>query len=233
MVVPLTDAASATPFSDADANAILPGIIDYAEQRMYRDLDLIETVTSSTGTLTPNSRAVSIPTGFVVLNDFNVITPAGAAPDDANAVRNPVRRASRDFIDSFFPQGASPIGTPSIPLFFANNTNSRLYLGPAPDAAYVGEFVGTQRPPSLSSTNTSTILTTYLPDIFLIAAMVFASGYQKNWTATGDDTRMSITWESQYQELIKSAFVEEARKKAQSAGWTSYSPTPAATPPRQ
>lgn len=233
MVVPVTNASSATPFNDIDANAILPGIIDYAEQRMYRDLDLIETETSSTGTLTANTRTLTMPTGVVVLNSVNVITPVGFTPDQSGASRNPLKRVSRDWIDTFFPAGSATSGSPSVPAYFCNFANGQILVGPAPDAAYVTEFVGTHRPTPLSSTNTSTILTTYLPDLFLVAAMVFASGYQKNWTATGDDTRMSITWESQYQETIKSAFVEEARKKAQSAGWTPFAPTPAATPPRQ
>jgi hypothetical protein len=43
---------------------------------------------------------------------------------------------------------------------------------------------------------------------------------------------MAVTYESQYNALLKGALIEEARKKFESSGWTSQSPTPAATPSR-
>lgn len=232
MVVGVTSSTSATPFVDTHANNILPAIIDYAEQRLYRDLDMIETVISPTQALTANLRNVAIPGGLVVLNQINVITPAGAGPDNVGATRNPLRRASTDFLNLIWPAGAATSGSPSIPVFFANRDNLTAIVAPAPDAAYIAEFVGTARPSPLSSTNVTTILTTYLPDLFVIASMVFASGYQKNWSLKSDDPRAPVNWESQYTVNLQSAATEEARKKAQSAGWEPYAPTPIATPPR-
>jgi hypothetical protein len=43
---------------------------------------------------------------------------------------------------------------------------------------------------------------------------------------------MAQTYEGQYQSLLKGATVEEFRKKFASAGWTSMSPSPVATPTR-
>jgi hypothetical protein len=43
---------------------------------------------------------------------------------------------------------------------------------------------------------------------------------------------MAITYESQYNVLLKGAMVEEARKKFESTGWTSMSPSPVASPSR-
>jgi hypothetical protein len=43
---------------------------------------------------------------------------------------------------------------------------------------------------------------------------------------------MAITYESQYQALLKNAMVEENRKKFEAAGWSSQSPSPIASPTR-
>jgi hypothetical protein len=43
---------------------------------------------------------------------------------------------------------------------------------------------------------------------------------------------MAVTYESQYQALLKSAVMEEVRKKFESVGWSSMSVSPAASPSR-
>jgi hypothetical protein len=43
---------------------------------------------------------------------------------------------------------------------------------------------------------------------------------------------MAITYESQYQALLRSALMEENRKKFEAAAWSSQSPSPVATPTR-
>jgi hypothetical protein len=65
----------------------------------------------------------------------------------------------------------------------------------------------------LSASNLSTFLTTYLPDLFLVAAMIHMAGYQKNWSALGDDPNSGTTWEGQYLKLKTSADAEELRKR--------------------
>lgn len=234
MVEPVSDPTSATPFQSTDANNILPAIIDYAEQRLYRELDLVETFEALTASSTSGSRNVTLPAGIVVLTAANVITPAGSNPGDSGSTRNPLRRVAVDFLNFVFPTGTESSDISGrLPVYIANLDNSTLLLGPTPDAAYKVECIGTFRPTPLSASNTTTILTTYIPDLFLVASMVHASGYQRNYAAAGvDDQAQPINWESQYQALIKSTVVEEARKKAQSVMWSAYSPAPAATPNR-
>jgi hypothetical protein len=43
---------------------------------------------------------------------------------------------------------------------------------------------------------------------------------------------MAQSYESQYQTLLRSAGVEENRKKYEGPGWTSQSPSPIASPTR-
>jgi hypothetical protein len=65
-----------------------------------------------------------------------------------------------------------------------------------------------------------------------MASMIFISGYQRNFGRQSDDPQMAQSYETQYMTLLKGATVEEFRKKYQSSGWTSMSPSPVATPGR-
>ena len=118
--------------------------------------------------------------------------------------------------------GASANGLPTITLRF----------GPVPDANYTVIINGTLHMQPLSSTNTTTFISTYLPDLFIMASMIYVSAFQRNFGRQSDDPAMAQSYESQYQALLKGATVEEYRKKFQGSGWTSMSPSPVASPSR-
>jgi hypothetical protein len=228
--IPITTPGSATPSSDANFNNILPRAIEQAEQRIYRELDLITATTSQVATLSSGVRNVAIPGGIIILDDLNVITPAGTAPDAGT--RNPVQRVSLSFLNAVAPTAAAALGTPSLPRYYALLDDVNVRLGPAPDAAYQAEFIGPIRPAPMSASNPTTWLGTNIPDLFLAALNVFMAGYQRDFGAQSDNPQLALSWEATYQELKKSAAVEEARRKAQSVAWQPYSPAPLATPPR-
>lgn len=215
------------PSSDTNFQTFLPGCIDYAEQRMYRELDLLATqITDDSANLTVDDRNFTLPTSvgtFIVVDNINVITPSGTPA--SSGVRNPLTQTTREFIDLVFPSGQNSTG---VPQYYAMASNTEVILGPPPDAAYNAEVIGTQRPTPLSSTNSSTFLTANLPDVFIAASMVFASGYMRDFGAGTDNPNMSQSWEQQYKTLIQSANIEEFRKKFESDGWTSAQPNPLA-----
>ena len=218
--------------TDANFQTMLPGMIDYAEQRIYREIDLLATqITDATASVSSGVRNFSFPTGtgtFITCDNLNIITPAGTAA--ASGTRVPLQPVSREFIDLVYPSGQANTGTPQ---FYAMASDTYVILGPSPDAAYVAEVIGIQRPTPLSSANSSTYLTAKLPDLFIAASMVFGSGYMRDFGAQGtDNPGMSVSWEGTYKTLFASADTEEQRKKFESEGWTSQSPAPLATPPR-
>lgn len=216
--------------TDANFQTMLPGMIDYAEQRIYRELDLLATQITDAGTVTASDRNFTLPTNtgtYLVIDQINIMSSAGTG--SSNGTRNPVSFATRDFIDAVYPSGQTATGVPE---FFSMASNTEVIFGPAPDAAYTAEVVGTQRPTPLSSGNSSTILTQMLPDLFIAASMVFGSGYQRDFSAQGDNPQMGQSWEQQYQLLKASADVEELRKSYESNAWTSKQPSPVATPQR-
>jgi hypothetical protein len=209
---------------------ILPACIDYAEGRLYRELDLLNTVTRQTGTLTVGTRSFTLPTAsgrFVVTNGFNVITPVAQTVPD-NGTRNPLTPVTRDVLDAFWP---STTGA-GVPSEYAMITDQQIIVGPAPVSAFTIECVGTIRPTPLASDNATTPLTLYWPDLFLAASMIFMSGYQRNWGAQADDPKSAVSYESQYKTLFESANTETMRSKYASGAWGSLAPTPMATPTR-
>ena len=224
--------ANETVIDPADANflAQAPSSIDYGEQRLYRDLDLLSTVVRDTGTLTANNRTFTLPSNlgrFVVTNGFNVITPAGTTNPNSGT-RNQLVPCSRDVLDILWP---STTGA-GVPALYAMITDQEIIVGPAPGAAYTIECIGTIRPTPLSASNTTTYLTLYLPDLWFMCTMIFWSAYQRNWGATSDDPKSAVSYESQYQALLASANVEEQRKRYAAGQWSSMQPAPLATPPR-
>ena len=64
------------------------------------------------------------------------------------------------------------------------------------------------------------------------AGMIFASGYMRDFGAQTDNPQMAQSWESQYNNLLKSQNADSLRMKFQSQAWTSEVPNAAATPPR-
>lgn len=216
--------------SDANFQTFLSGCIDYAEQRIYRELDLQVSRTTDTTALSSGVRTITLPSNngtFVVVEQMNVLTPSTAT--SSNGTRNPLSMATKEYLDFAWPNASSYNG---VPIFMAPLNNTTYILGPSPDAAYTVEIVGTIRPAPLSPSNSSTFLTQSLPDLFMAASMVFATAYQRDFGATTDDPAKAATWESQYKILMASANVEELRKRFMGPAWQPMTPSPVATPPR-
>jgi hypothetical protein len=234
--------------TDAAFVTILPSMISYAENRMYRDIDFMFTSTSLHGTtfvLAAGNRNLSFNIDlasnsdaqagtFVVSEQINLLTDAnGDAATTTNpdaCVRVPLLPTTKEFLDAVY--GSSLTANRGQPQYFVPFNETLFFVGPVPDQAYPVEVVGTYRPNSLSASNTTTFISLYLPDVFIMASMIYISAYQRNFGRLNDDPQMAITYESQYQALLKSAIVEEARKKFDAAGWSSQSPATVATPTR-
>lgn len=201
----------------------LPNIINYAEQRIYRELDLIsQTVSDSTVKFAISNRNLNLPaaTYFVELKQINVITPSSTTNPESGT-RNPLTPVSRDFLNFVYNSSTGA----TIPAYFAMQTDQSIVVGPWPDATYTVEFVGLVRPAPLSAQNPTTFLTLRLPDLFKAASAVYIMGYQRDFGAQADDPKAAQSWETQYQTLFASADAEELRRTF--ATRTAPSPVPA------
>jgi hypothetical protein len=195
----------------------IPDCITYAEKRIYREMDLIDTVCVSVGTLTAGDRFFALPPAaygaFITVQGINVVTPTD------RVVLTPV---SVTFLNSVW---GTPTGA-TMPQYFSMLQQDNVIVGPWPDEDYGVEIFGTYRPQPLSPGNQTTYLTTYLPDVFLAAAMVYASGYMRDFGSQSDNPAQAQSWENQYQTLMKAANLESLRMKFAGPGWTSLSSIP-------
>ena len=215
--------------TDTAFQIILPQMITYAENRMYRDLDFLFTSISTTAYgLTAGSRDIVVPQGtFVVPEQINVLV---GSDDPDLATRTPLLPTTKEFLDACYGSGA--VANRGLPQYWVPFDDYHFLVGPYPDQNYTCELVGTYRPDSLSATNTTTFISLYLPDLFIMASMIYISAYQRNFGRESDDPQMAQSYESQYQTLLKSAGVEEYRKKFAASAWSSMSPAVVATPNR-
>lgn len=215
--------------NDTAFQTILPQMITYAENRIYRDVDFLFTSIATTAYgLTVGSRQISVPSGtFVVPEQINVITPFGTASPNTG-VRNPLLPCTKEFLDQVYNNSQAT----GLPQYFCPFDDYTFLVGPYPDQNYQCEIVGTYRPNSLSSSNTTTFISLYLPDLMIMASMVYVSAYQRNFGRQSDDPQMAQSYEAQYNALLQSAISEENRKKFEAAAWSSQSQSQTASPTR-
>lgn len=226
-----TQLATMAVVAEDDPNflIVLPQAITYAELRMQRDIDFLNTTLSRTVTISPGSRQFNIADGnpFVVTEQVNVILPAGVIDPDQGE-RQPLTPITKEYLDAVW--GSS--STRGVPEYYAPLDDEIIIVGPFADNNYTLEVVGTVRFSTLSGTNTSNFISEQLPDLLVMACMIYLSAYQRNFGRMSDDPQMGMSYEAQYQALLKSAVVEESRKKYESAAWSSQAPSITATPAR-
>ena len=234
MAVSLTEEVSGVyQFIDTALTGIVPSMLNYAELRIQRDLDLLASQASNTYTLVPGTNIFALPADdFFTVQTLEVLQ----SPTGPSTTLLPV---SKEFIQNVY-SGSLSAGTPQYYAFYGDtfggyqDTNMNILFGPSPNFAYTLRVTGTQRQPSLYSfaviglaDSNYTWLSAYLPDMLIMSSMVYISAFQRNFSATSDDTQMGMTYEKQYQALRLGAIADEDQRKAMGSGWSAY-PTPTA-----
>lgn len=217
-------------FVEPNAQAIVPEMLNYSELRIQRDCSLLPALTSRTYTLSSNT--LTLPVG-----DFVTI-------ETMQANGSPLQPVSKEYLQSVWPTGATGTGQPRVFAMVGGdqsggNTSNILMVGPPPDTSYPVTIFGMQRLGSLyqyanpaQANSQTTFISAWLPDLLVMAAMIYVSGFQRNFGRASDDPTMAMSYEAQYKALLEGAVVEEARKRFQSGAWASEAPTPVATPSR-
>jgi hypothetical protein len=196
---------------------ILPQAIQYSEDRIYREIDLINTVyINASSSLTALNRSFTLPSApygnFLTVQGINILY--GSGPQ-----RQQLQPVAMSYLNAVW---GSPTGA-ALPEYFAMVQQDVLQVGPWPDQAYQVEVIGTFQPEPMSATNPTTQLTIYLPDLLVAAACIFMFGWMRDYGGQSDNPQSAQSWENQYQVLFKSAMQVELRKKFSSFGWTSFS----------
>jgi hypothetical protein len=210
--------------ADPQFAAIVNTLVDQGEQRCYRDLDLLNATIAQTIALTPRKSTLdfsSLTPQILILEDAWLIVPAGVTDPDKGE-RQPIHVVSKEWVRTIYGLSAT-VGPPQ---YCALRDDHTLVFGPFPDKAYTAELVGKFRPAPLYGAapgdgTQTTYLASVLPDLFLAATMIAATGYQHNFGAQSDSPQSAMSWEQQYGGLLQSAINEEQRKKFQ--GWMALS----------
>ena len=208
------------PSTDSEFVSMIPRMIEAAELRCYRDVDFMitrkyaQSTFQAIGTVGAAAQLLAAPTDMVIPRTLAYFTPVGTT-----TTRAFLERRQENYLQDY---NATP-GTGGAPKFWAMTTFGTLIIAPTPDQAYTTELAYTYRPAPLSATNTTTWLATWCPDLMLYAALVFISGYQKNFGAAVDDPKMAVTWEGQYQQALRTSVTEEERRKA--SGYADFGPS--------
>ena len=223
---------------DAEFNAIIPQMLNYAELRIQRDLDLLPSQTSRPYTLTIGNNQLQLGAyDFVTVQTVTL---------NVSGVTYPLLPSTKEYLQNVY--GSSAVGSRGQPKLFAmyggdlatgGKTYNNILLGPYPDIAYNVEVIGTVRLPTLYENATTplaatgtTFISTYFPDLLIQASLIYISQFQRNFGQASNDPAMGPTYELQYQNLLRAAAVEEGRKKFSASAWSSMSPQVAATPTR-
>jgi hypothetical protein len=224
-----------TPLNQPEFTALIPQMLNYAEQRIQRDLELLANEQPVAYTANAGFGSLNIP-----MTDFVVIEGVTATVAGANQM---LTQVSRDYYLACWPVG-SGTGPPTVWAIMwsdANMQNTSIALGPVPDLAYPVTVFGQRRMPSLATFGTpgnpsagtsTTWLSTWLPDLLVVACMIYVSGYQRDFGRQSDDPQMAQSYEQQYQTLLDSIDKEEFRKRGEADAWTPRKASPIATPTR-
>ena len=220
-VVDTTTVSGVVQGVDSAFNILIPSMLNYAELRIQRDLDLLPSQTSRTYTLTTGSNQLQLDVDDFVTVQTIAVTSGGNT--------YPLLPSTKEFLQNVY--GAS--GSTDMPAYFAmyggdlstgGNTYNNIIVGPYPDQNYPVTVTGTVRLPSLYQNATTalagsatTFISTYLPDLLVQASMIYVAQYQRNFGQASNDPAMGPTYELQYQNLLRGAGVEEARKKFSAA----------------
>ncbi len=228
-------------FVNAPLQTIVPQLLNYAEQRIARDLDMLASQTSNLYTLTAGVNVFSLP-----VNDFQTVQTLEIVQLSNGTVVNsaPLIPVSKEFIQNVY-GGMYSAGTPEYFALYGSNfgdnqdTETNILLGPPPNFAYSLRVTGVAAMPSLYQNASAgvadtayTYISNWYPDMLMLASMIYISAYQRNFSATSDSPDMGQSYEKQYQALRLGAVPLENRRKAQGSGWTAYSTPIAATPGR-
>jgi hypothetical protein len=157
----ITNIKAWTEDDSAEFSAQLNFIISLAEIRVAREADLNTFRKTSTSLVTTNGvDEVNTPADMVVPR-FVQLTASGQflLPKDESYIREYNRSVT----------------TATTPLYYAqfqDGDTNKFILGPTPDAAYNMTVGYTYRPTGLSSSNTTTWLSTNIPDLLFYACLM-------------------------------------------------------------
>ena len=188
-------------YTETDSNVfttvIVNDFIEHAELKIFRDIDLDVFRKYQTAALTSGDAFVGMPgatpTSFSFIRSVNIFSPSGSLGGLTDGERRYLEKKDTTFMSEYFPNRTST----GIPKYYANWDNDTIILAPTPNAAYTIELAYNALPTGLSSSNTTTWVSTNVPQMLLYACLVEAFKFLK-----GPDNMLQ-TYERYYQQALQ------------------------------
>lgn len=171
----------------------IPVSIDLAEERLIKDLDLIDLEQKITGSLTANSNTVSKPNDYKLPHFMNITV---------GTVKRLLKNRKEDYLIDYWPDAAQ-VGAPK---YYSDSAFGIFSFAPTPDQNYQYQLKYLAQPPKLSTTNTTNYYTAQCKDLLYFASMIEQTQFMKAW----DQVKV---WESRYQQEVDAWNMQAARKR--------------------
>ena len=181
-----------TVLSDTRVN----DMIENAEERIFRDVDLDVFRKIKYATLTSGDPFVTLP--GTTLDDFSLIRHFMIYPSSGTATRTLLQKKDPSFINEFHPVRETT-GTPK---YYAVWDHDTVCLAPTPDAAYRIELAFNSQPTGLSSSNTTSWIGNNAPRTLLYGCLVEAFKFLKH-------PDMVQMYEQSYNQSMQTLVAEE------------------------
>ena len=186
-------------YTETDVNVltstITNDIIEHAESRIFRNVDLDVFKKYKTAALTSGDPFVAMPGAtpqtFAFIRYVQIFSAGGSLGGLTDNERVTLIKKDSSFINEYLPSRA----TTGIPKYYANWDNDTILLAPTPNAAYTVELAYNAQPTGLSSSTTTTWISTNAPEMLLYACLVEAFKFLKN-------PQMTQMYEQYYKEAL-------------------------------
>ena len=171
-------------YCETDSNVltttIVNDIIEHAELKIFREIDLDVFKKYKTASLTSSDAFVAMPGALPVDFEFaryvHIFSPSGSLGGLTDNERVTLQKKDSSYINEYWPNRTST----GIPKYYANWDNDTIILAPTPNAAYTIELAYNAQPTGLSSSNTTTWVSNNAPQLLLYACLIEAFKFLKN-----------------------------------------------------
>ena len=189
---------------------IVNDIIEHAEHRIFRDVELNNDNVYVNGNTAAGNRFVTLP-GFSAtdpsapqISEIATIRYVTLYTDSGTKQRSELVRVDQDFMSEYY--DTPEAGQSDKPKYFANWDMGTIVVAPTPNAVYKFEIGITKKQTGLSTSNTETWISVNAPRVLLYACLCEAFKFLK---APQDQQ----VYESSYRESISALAQEQLGKK--------------------
>jgi len=188
---------------------IINDIIEHAENRIFRDIELDCFKTYINGNTASGNRFVTLPGQTTAattptINDITTIRYVTLYTDSGTKERFKLLRVDVDYLNEYYP--TPEVGSTVIPKYYATWDMGTIAIAPTPNAVYKFEIGITKLPTGLSTSNTQTWVSVNAPRVLLYACLCEAFKFLK---APNDQQ----VYEASYQEAVQQLAQEQLGKK--------------------